>query len=108
MQGVENSELGYVPARQTTLLHRSARKADCSSMAQQLDKEGGGFPWLSLHTGEFRSCVYLLLAPPVFSSVQLPALPQSANAGDSDPLTGFAVAAPLCAHNGQKGLTGIL
>ena len=28
MQGVENSELGYVPARQTTLLHRGARQAD--------------------------------------------------------------------------------
>ena len=59
------------------------------------------------HTGEFRSCVYLLSAPPVFFSVQLPALPQSANAGDSDPLT-YAVTAPLCTHNGQKGLTGIL
>jgi len=56
---------------------------------------------------EFRSCVYLLFALPVFFSVQLPALPQSANAGDSDPLT-YAVAAPLCTHNGQKGLTGIL
>ena len=31
MQGVENSELGYVPARQTTLLHRGARKADSGS-----------------------------------------------------------------------------
>ena len=28
MQGVENSELGYVPARQTTLLHRGERQAD--------------------------------------------------------------------------------
>ena len=28
MQGVENSELGYVPARQTTLLHRGARKGE--------------------------------------------------------------------------------
>ena len=36
MQGVENSELGYVPARQTTLLHRGARKADCGSMARTL------------------------------------------------------------------------
>jgi len=31
MQGVENSELDYVPARQTTLLHRGARKADGDS-----------------------------------------------------------------------------
>ena len=29
LQGVENSELGYVPARQTTLLHHCARQADC-------------------------------------------------------------------------------
>ena len=36
MQGVENSELGYVPARQTTLLHRGARKADGGSMARTL------------------------------------------------------------------------
>jgi len=28
MQDVENSELGYVPARQTTLLHRDARKGE--------------------------------------------------------------------------------
>ena len=28
MQGVENSELGYVPARQTTLFHRGARKGE--------------------------------------------------------------------------------
>jgi len=34
MQGVENSDLGYVPARQTTLLHRGARKADGGSMAE--------------------------------------------------------------------------
>jgi len=31
LQGVENSELGYVPARQTILLHRGARKADGDS-----------------------------------------------------------------------------
>jgi len=31
MQGVENSELGYVPARQTTLFHDGARKADGAS-----------------------------------------------------------------------------
>ena len=36
MQGVENSELDYVPARQTTLLHRGARKADGGSMARTL------------------------------------------------------------------------
>jgi len=30
-QGVENSELGYVPARQTTLFHHGARKVDCDS-----------------------------------------------------------------------------
>ena len=30
-QSVENSELGYVPACQTTLLHRGARKADRGS-----------------------------------------------------------------------------
>jgi len=74
----------------------------------QFDKGERGFPWLSLHTGEFRSCVYLLSVPPVFSSVQLSALPQSANVGDSDPLTGFVVTSPLCAHNGQKGVTGTL
>ena len=28
MQGVENSELVYAPARETTLLHRGACKAD--------------------------------------------------------------------------------
>jgi len=28
MKGVENSELGYVPARQTTLFHRGARKGE--------------------------------------------------------------------------------
>ena len=31
MQVVENSELSYVPARQTTLLHRGSRKADRGS-----------------------------------------------------------------------------
>ena len=31
MQGVENSELVYAPARETTLLHRGARKADIGS-----------------------------------------------------------------------------
>ena len=36
MQGVENSEFGYVPARQTTLLHSGARKADGGSMARTL------------------------------------------------------------------------
>ena len=36
MQGVDNSELDYVPARQTTLLHRGARKADGASMARTL------------------------------------------------------------------------
>ena len=38
MQGVKNSELGYVPARQTTLLHRGARKADSGSMARKPPK----------------------------------------------------------------------
>ena len=28
MQGVENSEFDYVPARQTTLIHRGARKGE--------------------------------------------------------------------------------
>jgi len=36
MQGVENSEIGYVPARQTTLIHRGARKVDGDSMARTL------------------------------------------------------------------------
>jgi len=36
MQGMENSELGYVPARQTTLLHRGARKVDGDCMARTL------------------------------------------------------------------------
>ena len=31
MQGVENSELVHAPARETTLLHHGARKADCGS-----------------------------------------------------------------------------
>ena len=31
MQGVENSQLVYAPARETTLLHRGARKADSGS-----------------------------------------------------------------------------
>ena len=31
MQGVENSELVYAPARETTLLHHGARKADGGS-----------------------------------------------------------------------------
>jgi len=31
VQGVENSELGYVPARQTTVLHGGARKWDGGS-----------------------------------------------------------------------------
>jgi len=31
VQFVDNIELGYVPARQTTLLHRGARKADNGS-----------------------------------------------------------------------------
>ena len=31
MQGVGNSELVYAPARETTLLHRGARKADIGS-----------------------------------------------------------------------------
>ena len=31
MQGVENSELVYAPVRETTLLHRGARKADSGS-----------------------------------------------------------------------------
>ena len=35
-QGVENSELSYVPARQTTLFHHSARKADGGSENPQL------------------------------------------------------------------------
>jgi len=66
--------------------------ASTGEWLQQLDKEGGELPLLSLNTGKFGSCVYLLEAPPVFSSVQWPALPQSANAGDSDPLT-YTVAA---------------
>jgi len=36
MQGIENGELGHVPARQTTLLHGGARKADGGSMARTL------------------------------------------------------------------------
>ena len=31
MQGVENSQLVYAPARETTLLHCGARKADSGS-----------------------------------------------------------------------------
>jgi len=31
MQGVGNSQLVDTPARETTLLHHSARKADCDS-----------------------------------------------------------------------------
>ena len=31
MQGVENSQLVYAPARETTLLHRGARKTDGGS-----------------------------------------------------------------------------
>jgi len=31
MQGIENSELVYAPARETTLLHRGARNADGGS-----------------------------------------------------------------------------
>jgi len=71
---------------------------------QHLDKEGGGLPWLSLHN--FALVCTCSLPRQCFFSVQLPAMPQSANA-DSDPLT-YAVAAPLCTHNGQKSLTGML
>ena len=38
-QGVENSELGYIPARHTTLLHCGARKADSGSMARTLTQK---------------------------------------------------------------------
>ena len=37
MWGVENSELVYAPARETTLLHRCARKADGGSQNPTAD-----------------------------------------------------------------------
>ena len=101
------SSLHRLIQRGVTVMANTADGASTGEWIQQLDKEGWGLPWLSLHTGEFRSCVYLLFAPLVCFSVQLPALLQSTNAGSSDPLT-YTVAATLCAHNGQKGLTGIL
>ena len=73
--------------RGVAVVASAAGGASTGEWLQQLDKEGGGLPWLSLHTMEFRSCVYLLFALPVRFSVHLPALPKSANAGDSDPLT---------------------
>jgi len=39
MQGVDNSELCYFPARQTTLLHRGARKADVGSSGAHFDTD---------------------------------------------------------------------
>ena len=46
MQGVENSQLVYAPARETTLLHRGAYKADSGSekptAAGQHEKQPSG------------------------------------------------------------------
>jgi len=39
MQGVENSELVYAPARDTTLLHHGARKADGGSENPTADRQ---------------------------------------------------------------------
>jgi len=48
MQVVENSELGYVLARQTTLLHRGARKGEgegekerATARARERERESG-------------------------------------------------------------------
>jgi len=51
MQGVENSELGYVPARQTTLLHRSARKVDSGSEKPTADGQHN----IRLQEADFRA-----------------------------------------------------
>ena len=60
----------------------AAGGASTGEWLQQLDKEGGGLPWLSVAG-------------------------YTVNAVNSDPLTN-TVTTPLCTHNGQKGLTGIL
>ena len=48
MQGVENSELGFVPARQTTLLHGGVRKGEgegekerATARARERERESG-------------------------------------------------------------------